>query len=273
MTNKQIAFVGGGNMARALITGLLSKTSCVIRAADPGAAARAATRELGEIEVFAGNAEAIADADCVVFAVKPQIMGKVCQEAAAAIRQYQPLIVSVAAGIECGQISNWLGGYERIVRVIPNTPALIGAGATGLYANSSVAADDRELAATLFASVGLCVWVSQERLIDVVTSLSGSGPAYFFYVLEALESAAISMGLPAADARKLARQTALGAARMALQEDGELAILRERVTSPGGTTEAALNTFAAHDMAAIIEAALQAAAARAAELARNHGEN
>ncbi|NNF15889.1 MAG: pyrroline-5-carboxylate reductase [Gammaproteobacteria bacterium] len=272
MKKIKMAFVGGGNMARALVTGLVKDTRYSIRVADPGEAARAQIAALGDIRVFTDNEDAIAEADCVVFAVKPQIMGQVCRHEASAIHKHQPLVVSIAAGIECAHLTGWLDGYSRIVRVMPNTPALIGAGATGLFAMENVSAADRELTAALFASVGLNVWLEEEALIDVVTCLSGSGPAYFFYMLETMEQTAINMGLAASDARKLARQTALGAARMALQEDGELAELRRCVTSPGGTTEAALKMFASQGMPATVAAAMQAAATRASEMADEFGK-
>lgn len=272
MTKTKLAFIGGGNMARALITGLLKNSQFSIRVADPGPEARASVAALGDIRVFTDNDEAIAGADCVVFAIKPQIMGKVCRQAAPAILKYEPLVVSIAAGIECAHLSQWLDNYTRIVRVMPNTPALIGAGATGLYALANVSSADQELTSALFETIGLNVWVDKEALIDVVTSLSGSGPAYFFYMLEAMEHTAIKMGLQVNDARALARQTALGAARMALREDGELADLRKAVTSPGGTTEAALKAFAAQGLPATVATAMQAAASRAAAMAAEFGK-
>ncbi len=242
-----------------------------LRVSDPGETQRKQMEKLPGVTTFSDNREAIEGADCVVFAVKPQIMRGVCTDLTESVKTHKPLLVSVAAGIGCDPISRWFDGYRRIVRVMPNTPALVGAGATGLYADSDVTRDDVKLVDSVFSAVGLTAWVDTENLIDAVTALSGSGPAYFFYMLEAMEDAGCALGLPRDMAQQLARQTALGAARMALGEPGTLEELRQRVTSAGGTTAAALEVLAAQELPTIMEAAMMAASERAGTLADEFG--
>ncbi len=273
MNTTRIAFIGGGNMSRALIEGLVDDAQLSISVSDPGSDAREALTAIDNIDIFKDNREAVHNADCVVFAVKPQIMRGVCQALKTDFENSKPLLVSVAAGITTEHIASWCGDQSRIVRVMPNTPALIGCGATGMFAANGVTEADKALVTSLFESVGLAVWVEPETDIDAVTALSGSGPAYFFVFLEHLEKTAISLGLEPHAARRLARQTALGSALMALKEDGELGTLRERVTSPGGTTAAALTSFEEHSLDDIVHTALIAARDRARELAAEFGED
>ncbi len=268
-----IAFVGGGNMARSLVGARLrgGADPALLRVAEPDAGTRARLAADYGVAVFARGADAVAGADLVVLAVKPQVLREVCLDLAGALATRRPLVVSIAAGIRIETIDLWLGGGFPIVRCMPNTPALIGAGASALHANARVDADARAAAEALLASAGRTAWIDDESLMDVVTALSGSGPAYFFLLIEALEDAAVAEGLPRDTARTLAVQTALGAARMA-SEDGETpARLRERVTSPGGTTQAALDAFANGGLRALVAAAVAAATARGRELSAQFG--
>ncbi len=271
MNSKRITFIGGGNMAGALIARLAPLARYDLRVADPGDHQREQLAKLPGVDTFIDNHEAIDGADCVIFAVKPQIMRDVCSDLNEIPEKLQPLLVSVAAGIECNTFSRWFSDYHRIVRVMPNTPALVGRGATGLYADRDATDSDIELADALFSAVGLTAWVEREELIDAVTALSGSGPAYFFYMLEAMENAAVEQGLPRSVAQTLARQTALGAAKMALNEEGTLEDVRQRVTSPGGTTAAAVEVLAEQKLPAIMESAMKAANLRAGTLAEEFG--
>jgi len=267
-----LTFIGGGNMARSLIGGLLAQGvgSTQLRVAEPMPAARdALVREFG-IGVHADNADAARGAACLVLAVKPQVLKAVCQELAGVIPP-ETLIVSIAAGITSTQIDHWLGGGRPVVRAMPNTPALLGAGATGLFANTRVTADGRATAERLLGAVGRTVWIADEAQMDVVTALSGSGPAYAFLLAEAMEAGAIAQGLPAEAARLLTVQTLLGAARM-LSESGEpAATLRARVTSPGGTTQAAIESLEAAGFRQHVTAAIAAATRRGVALSRAAG--
>lgn len=265
----RIAFIGGGNMARSLIGGLLrsgADPSGIAVAEPQGDARDALAREFG-VRTYADNEQAVDDADSVVLAVKPQIMPKVCAGIGEAVGKTQPLVVSIAAGIRIEQIEHWLGSEPAMVRCMPNTPALIGAGATGLCANARTSTAQRELAQHILGAAGITVWIDDEAQMDTVTAISGSAPAYFFLLVEALQQAAVAQGLPADAARRLTTQTCLGAGRM-LTELGEAAdVLRQRVTSPGGTTQAALESFAADDFRAIVARAVAASSRRGAELA------
>jgi len=268
-----IAFIGGGNMARSLIGARLRAGAdpATLHVAEPDAGTRARLAADFGVSVSARGVDAVTTADLVVLAVKPQVLRDVCLELAGALAARRPLVVSIAAGIRSEAIDGWLGGAFPIVRCMPNTPALIGAGASALHANARVDADARAAAEALLASAGRTAWIDDESLMDVVTALSGSGPAYFFLLIEALEDAAVAEGLPRETARMLAVQTALGAARMA-SEDGEApARLRERVTSPGGTTQAALDAFARGGLRALVADAVAAATARGRELSARFG--
>ena len=264
----RIAFIGGGNMARSLIGGLIANgvPAGHLAVSEPNSDLRAALARDFAIATPAGNEDAATSADVLLLAVKPQVMSDVCAGLLAAAQARKPLIISTAAGIRIDQLDTWLGGSMPIVRCMPNTPALIGAGATGACANARCTGAQREIAQDILSAVGTTVWIDDEALMDTVTAISGSGPAYFFLLVEALEDAAVSQGLPRETARALAAQTCLGAGRM-LREDGAApAELRRRVTSPGGTTQAALESFAASDFTAIVARAIVAATKRGGEL-------
>ena len=272
MSNMRIAFIGAGNMASSLIGGLLAKglDAAQIRASDPGAETRARVSTEHGIELFADNAQAVQDADVIVIAVKPQVMKAVCQDLRAHLEPHQ-LLISIAAGITCTSLQNWLGN-QPLVRCMPNTPALLGKGVSGLFATAAVTAEQRQQAEDLLSAVGIAVWVDTEAQIDAVTAVSGSGPAYFFLLIEAMADAGVKLGLPREVAKQLAEQTALGAAHMAVASDVDAAELRRRVTSPAGTTEAAIKSFQADGFAASVEKALSAAAHRSAEMAEQLGQ-
>ena len=272
MSTTCIAFIGAGNMASSLIGGLRAKglDAAQIRASDPGADTRAKVAAEHGIEVFADNAQAVANADVIVIAVKPQAMKAVCQDLRPHLKPHQ-LLVSIAAGITCTSLLNWLG-EQPLVRCMPNTPALLGKGVSGLYATAAVTSEQRQQADELLSAVGLVVWVDQEAQIDAVTAVSGSGPAYFFLLIEAMTDAGVKLGLPREVAEQLAQQMALGAAHMAVGSDVDAAELRRRVTSPAGTTEAAIKSFQASGFEAMVEKALSAAAHRSAEMAEQLGQ-
>ncbi|NMY75000.1 pyrroline-5-carboxylate reductase [Pseudomonas sp. WS 5071] len=272
MSKTRIAFIGAGNMASSLIGGLLAKglDAAQIRASDPGAETRANVAAEHGIELFADNAQAVQDADVIVIAVKPQAMKAVCQDLQPHLKPKQ-LLVSIAAGITSSSLLQWLG-TQPLVRCMPNTPALLGKGVSGLYATDDVTQEQRAMADELLSAVGVVVWVEKEALIDAVTAVSGSGPAYFFLLIEAMTNAGVKLGLSHDVAEKLAEQTALGAACMAVDSDADAAELRRRVTSPAGTTEAAIKSFQASGFEATVEKALSAAAHRSAEMAEQLGQ-
>ena len=224
------------------------------------------------INTTTDNNEAVAKSDVVALCVKPQNMHEVTASITNAVQDKKPMVISVAAGIREGDLQTWLGGNIAIVRVMPNTPALIQTGASGLYANTCVSDEQRNLAETILRAVGLAVWLDDEAMMDVVTALSGSGPAYFFYVMEAMEKAAVDLGLEQKTAHLLTLQTALGAAKMALESQYDVAELRHRVTSPGGTTEQAINTLQSGNLEKLFADALTAAANHSKELAKEFGE-
>jgi len=270
----KVAIIGGGNMARGLLGGLLS------RSIDPEritvTAATAATRaalaaELG-VQVSDDNQAAIAGANVVVLAVKPQVMGEVTRSIAPGLRSGRPLVISVAAGITISQLRQWIGPGVPVVRAMPNRPAVIGAGATGLFADASVDEAGRARALELLAATGLALWVETEADLDLVTALSGSGPAYFFRLAELMAEAATAQGLDPAVARQLAARTLAGAGQMvAAEATPDLAAMRAAVTSRGGTTAAALAQFDASGLPAAVVAAMRAAAERSRELASQFG--
>lgn len=267
-SHAHLAFIGGGNMARSIIGAQIARgmPAVTIRVAEPRIEAREALANEFGVATVADNGEAVARADCVVLAVKPQVIGKVCEGLAAPLATARPLVMSIAAGIRVAQLERLLGAQHAIVRCMPNTPALVGAGASGLFANRNVVAAQRELATQILGAAGIVRWIEDENQMDTVTALSGSGPAYFFLLVEAMEDAAVGLGLPRADARALAAQTCLGAGRM-LTESGETAAtLRQRVTSPHGTTAAALDVFDSGDLRSLVARALGAARQRGAEM-------
>ena len=266
---RKLAFIGGGNMAGALIGGLVKRgvAASHLVVADPSPdQLQRLHRDFG-IETTLDNAAAVKGAEVVVIAVKPQQIRTVAQALAAPLAVSHPLVMSVAAGIPHAALSRWLGADVPVVRTMPNRPALNGFGATGLYAPQSVGAAHRALAETIMAAVSATVWVDHESQMDTVTALSGSGPAYFFLFMEALEAAARERGLPADVAHQLTLETAFGAAQMARQSTDSLSTLREQVTSKGGTTAAALAVLDAAGLRAIVAHAVAAADRRSAELA------
>jgi pyrroline-5-carboxylate reductase len=269
---RQIAFIGGGNMATSLIGGLLARgmSPAQIVVADPDASQRARLeREHGVTTVT--EAAAAATAQTIVLAVKPQQMAEVARSIAGLVASRLPLVISVAAGIRLQDLARWLGPRVPLVRCMPNRPALIGAGITALFAAPQVTAESRVEAERILAACGPTVWVPQESQLDVVTAVSGSGPAYFFLLIECLESAGIELGLDPATARRLAVETARGAGRMAAESPDSPAELRAQVTSKGGTTAAALQVLDAAGVRAIFASAVAAGARRSTELAEEFG--
>ncbi len=268
----KIAFIGGGNMAAALIGGLIKRgvSSADLYAVDVSEDARKRAETEFGIKTGAAADAALGAYDAIVLAVKPQVLKSVAQ--ALAPHLSTQLVVSIAAGIRGSDLSRWLGGYARIVRCMPNTPALIGMGVTGLAPLPGVDAAGRELAAQVLGAVGETVWFEDEAMIDAVTAISGSGPAYVFYFIEALEEAARQLGMDASQGRALAVATFSGAAQLAAQSGEAASVLRERVTSKGGTTAAALASFEALGVKdAIVRGAL-AADARAKEMGDELGK-
>lgn len=269
MSKSSIAFIGAGNMAAALIGGLIADGSDpqTITASDPEQAKLDALAAATGINTTIDNNQA-AKADVVVLAVKPQMLRRVAEGMREAVQQYQPLVLSIAAGIRADSLDSWLGGGTALVRSMPNTPAMLQAGATGLFATAQVSEGQREQAESIMRAVGLTCWVEDESLMDTVTAVSGSGPAYFFLVMEAMQDAAQQLGLDGETARLLTLQTALGAARMAIESSDDPATLRERVTSPGGTTEQAIRSFRADGLRDTFTRALTAARDRSVELSQ-----
>ncbi len=270
MTLSSIAFIGGGNMAGALIGGLLRSgwAAASIRVVEPAAAQRAMLESRFGVSTFAAADANLTGAGCVVWAVKPQLFKAAAAPCAAHVAS--ALQLSVMAGIRSDAIARATGS-QRVVRAMPNTPALIGAGISGLYARAAVSADERTLIERLLAPTGQTLWVEHEEQLDAVTALSGSGPAYVFYVLEALIEAGTSMGLSAAQSRQLALATFSGATSLARDTDDAPAVLRERVTSKGGTTHAAIGSLDADGVKAAFVRALKAAQQRARELGDEFG--
>ena len=264
--NCNISFIGGGNMAQALIGGLIARglPPTRITVSDPVEQVRDLLKEK-DVHVTEDNLAAIAQADIVVFAVKPQVLAQVLRPL---YGQFDDkLVISIVAGAEIATISELLG-TERVVRVMPNTPALVQTGAHGLYATEQVNSTDRELASQVLAATGLTIWVNSEAQIDAVTAVSGSGPAYFFYLMESMIRAGKNLGLDENVATALTLQTALGAAQMAITSSNTPAELRKNVTSPNGTTQAAIEVFDHAQISQNIQAALAAAKTRSQELAQ-----
>jgi pyrroline-5-carboxylate reductase len=262
----KITFIGGGNMAIALISGLYRQgfPAAAIQVVEPSTEARDALAERFGVRCTAAVDAAALDCHVLVLAVKPQQM----REAVAPLagKLIAQLVVSIAAGLRLADISRWLGGYRHLVRTMPNTPALIGAGITGLCADPGVNQDGRDNAENLLGAVGSTFWVHDEAQMDAVTAVSGSGPGYVFYFLEAMEKTAVELGFDADTARRISIETVAGAAQLAAQSSDSLSTLRSRVTSKGGTTEAALLSFAASDVAGAIAKGILAAEKRGREL-------
>lgn len=274
MQNQTIGFIGAGNMAASLIGGLIEAGYAAekIWASDLDNEKLNQLKQRYKININQDNKVIAKNVDVLVFAVKPQVMKQTAQDLQAAIKNKKTLIITIAAGIRSDDFQHWLGGNQAIIRCMPNTPALIQCGATALYSNSHVSEPQKNLAESLLRSVGITVWVTEESQLDIVTALSGSGPAYFFLIMESLEAAAIKLGLSAETAHLLTLQTTLGSAKMALESEHSLAELRKNVTSPGGTTERALQTLFSANIGSILHDTINAAKIRSAELAEQFGK-
>ncbi|MPQ77527.1 pyrroline-5-carboxylate reductase [Hydrogenovibrio sp. JE_KL2] len=268
-SNIKISFIGSGNMAISLIKGLLASgfPAANIIATDPTESKRQSISQTLGIACLEDNASAVAQSDIIVLAIKPQVLQNVCTEVCDATQQKNPLIISVAAGVRATDIVRWLGGKIAVVRCMPNTPAMIQSGATGLYANEFVSEEQKSQAENILRAVGITVWVNTEADLDTVTAVSGSGPAYYFLFMEAMQKAAQGMGLSEQAARILTIQTAFGAAKMALESSDDCSQLRKNVTSPNGTTEKAIQSFENNRLEDIVAEAMMCAKLRAETLA------
>ncbi len=266
----RIAFIGAGNMASAIIGGLIANKTDpkTIIAADPFPPQLEKLESTLGIQVTNDNKQAIEGANIVLLAVKPQQMQQVCEAIRSSIESNNPLIISIAAGITQGMFNQWLGDNIKLVRCMPNTPALVQTGATGLFASENVSEHEKATTEELLSAIGIHEWVDDESLLNAVTALSGSGPAYFFLMMEAMIEAGEKLGLSPETAKELCLQTALGAAKMAQNSEDDVAELRRKVTSPNGTTEAALNSFDSNDFKNIVLQALTAADERSKTLAQ-----
>ena len=270
MSDQRIAFIGGGNMARAIIQGLVDSgfDAANVGVSDPLDTTRdALVADFPGLTADADNAAVVDGADCVVLAVKPQVLPGICEPLVEPVQRGKPLIVSIAAGVRGDDIERWLGGELAVVRVMPNQPALLRLGVSGLYANPRTTPEQADAAERIMAAVGSVVRVDSETLIDSVTAVSGSGPAYVFLLIDMLANAGAELGLSAADARSMAIETAAGAAALAAASDDPMSEQIARVRSPGGTTAAALDRLDEHDVRAIFSSAVKAARDRAVTLA------
>jgi len=262
----KITFIGGGNMAIALIGGMRKQgfSAAGIQVVEPNEDSRTRLTEAFGVRCVAAFDASVLNCEALVLAVKPQSMREALTPVAGKLSTQT--VISIAAGLRLADLSRWLGGYQRLVRTMPNTPALIGAGITGLYADPSVDLEGRNNAEKILKAVGSTVWIDHEEQMDAVTAISGSGPAYVFYFIEAMEAAALNLGFDAAAAKRMTIETFIGAARLAEQSSESVSTLRERVTSKGGTTEAALLAFGSRSVAGAIEHGIMAAHARGREL-------
>jgi len=274
MNTKKIGFIGGGNMASSLINGLIASGHCPSQlwVSDTNPDTLQSLAETLKVNISADNDELVENVDVVVLAVKPQIMRIVTEQIPRNLINKNQLFVSIAAGISQQSLTEWLGDETAIVRCMPNTPALVLTGATALHANTVVSDEQKDLAENILRSVGISLWVANENELDAVTAVSGSGPAYYFLLMEAMESAALELGLSESTARLLIQQTALGAAKIALESDETPRELRHRVTSPKGTTEEAIKTFEKGDFSPLVSKALHAARDRSIEMSKELGE-
>lgn len=273
MNTKTIGFIGGGNMATSLMRGLIASghSPQQIWVSDAAPDILKSHADQLHVNISADNADIANEADVVVLAVKPQILRDVCLQIAPQLKQKNVLVVSIAAGIGQQSLALWLGANTAIVRCMPNTPALVQTGATALHANPQVNEEQKDLAENILRAVGLTLWFEDEAKLDAVTAVSGSGPAYFFLLMEAMEQAALELGLDEHSARLLIQQTALGAAKIALESAESPAQLRARVTSPGGTTQRAVETFLQHGFVDLVSKALHAARDRSIEMSKQLG--
>ena len=274
MNTKKIGFIGGGNMASSLIKGLIASGHLAkhLWVSDTNEETLDSLASLLKVNCTVNNNELINEVDVVVLAVKPQILRGVAEQIAVSLKNKKVLVVSIAAGISQQSLSQWLGGKVAIVRCMPNTPALVQSGATALHANASVTSEQQDLAENILRSVGIALWVAHESELDAVTAISGSGPAYYFLLMEAMEKTALELGLDEHTARLLVQQTALGAAKIALEADESPEELRRKVTSPGGTTQAAIESFEENGFSLLVSKALHAARDRSIEMSKELGE-
>jgi len=270
MKTNKIGFIGGGNMASSLINGLIASGHAPehIWVSDINPDTLSDLKTQLNVNTTTDNHDVVNAADVVVLAVKPQTLSAVAQGIADLIQQKKPLVVSIAAGINQNSLSRWLGADTAIVRCMPNTPALVLTGATALHANAKVTAEQCDLAENILRAVGIALWVADEAELDAVTAVSGSGPAYFFLLMEAMEKVALELGLKQETARLLVQQTALGAAKIALESAESPEQLRKRVTSPGGTTQQAIETFEQGGFTELVSKALHAARDRSIEMSK-----
>jgi pyrroline-5-carboxylate reductase len=268
MSTPRIAFIGAGNMAFSIIGGMIKQgvEPSRIWATNIDQNSLDQLKQDFNVNTTQDNNEAVANADVVVLSVKPQVLKTVVEDLKETLIANNPLIISIAAGIKAETLQSWIGQPQAIVRCMPNTPALLQCGASGLYKTQEVTDAQAQTAEQLMNAVGLTLWVNDEAGIDAVTAVSGSGPAYYFLFMEAMQQAGEALGLDSDTAKQLTLQTALGAARMALESTDSPAELRRKVTSPGGTTEQAINTFQQNNLEAIVKEAMQAAADRSQEL-------
>lgn len=268
----KIVFIGGGNMAGSLVGGMASAGYPMeqVWVVEPAVEKHSALRSNTGLNV-SDSADVAEDADVIVLAVKPQILQPVARSLKQSVQKSGALVVSIAAGIRGNDLDRWLGGNVAVVRAMPNTPSFVQSGATALFANPKTLPEQRQQAEMILRAVGLTVWVDSEEKMDIATAVSGSGPAYYFLFMEAMQNAAQEMGLDAETARVLTLQTALGAAKMALESDDDVALLRKNVTSPKGTTEAAIMDFESSDLRETVASAMQAACLRSEQLARDFG--
>lgn len=267
MNQLNISFLGGGNMASSIIGGLIDAglSPQLISVSDPVEDSLSRLRTRWPVNTTTNNIEAVKNADVIVLAVKPQVLLGVCEELKHALSQ-GVLILSIAAGMSSGKIDGTLGANQAIVRCMPNTPALVKQGASVLFANEHVSSAQRQIAENILLAVGTVAWIEDENLMDAVTAVSGSGPAYFFLVIEAMTEAGIALGLDAKLAKELATQTAYGSSLLARESTDEVAELRRKVTSPNGTTERAIESFENNRLRDIFRQAMQACATRSKEL-------
>jgi pyrroline-5-carboxylate reductase len=268
----KIVFIGGGNMAGALVGGMAQAGYPMenVWIVEPDSDKHGALRQHAGLNVTE-QSDAADDAAVIVLAVKPQILQSVSRSLAAKVQKNKALVVSIAAGIRANDLSRWLGGNVSIVRAMPNTPSMVQTGATALLANQHCETEHRQLAEMILRAVGLTVWVESEAQMDAVTAVSGSGPAYYFMFMEAMCASGIKLGLDSETSRLLTVQTALGAAKMALESKEDLSTLRSKVTSPNGTTYAATQSFEANGLQDVVEQAMQACAQRSEDMARELG--
>ena len=280
MINKKIGFIGSGNMAFSLVGGLSSTgvKGQNIWVSDPDNEKTSQMAANYSVNISTDNVELVKTVDIIILAVKPQQLAMVCQQIAAAASQSRPLFISIAAGVLCEDIERWLAADAEksnplaLVRCMPNTPALVQSGATALYANPQVSDEQKTLAESILRSAGLTLWLDDETDMNAVTALSGSGPAYFFLIMEALANAGIELGLDKKTAHLLAIQTAFGASKMALESNDSPELLRKKVTSPGGTTEKAINILQEGNIEQLFFTALAGAKQRSIELSQMFGD-